>query len=528
MPSASLRRDPQPLAPGLYSTDAFHRRPLFAVQPPEAGDGAGAGDDAAPVVASWEEALALHGPLDTEAINPAWLAALISGRKTADQAPYQRIVRLPRAHHVAIQADGRRQLAAYDPLAGGAGPLEPEALHGLIRAGLLSHLQRALAGWQGPIGCEHSSGIDSNAVLGGLVRGLGVAPERIHTWSNEGGGEGPLLEQFRPYFGIRPEQVTRGGPGVGTAPDSPEPLPDPLELLGAPAQIGGMLPAVAAFQAAGAGVIFSGFGGDQGLSHNACNVATDLVAQGRWRELLAWQEGNPKQAIKTGLGRSLALRSRRFIAHKIAQRTRLFSRTDLLERHLSEQGRQWLGPHLQQDHPWEVNGYVPLHTSLRQRVLAPWVAVRAEEETRLAAAFGLRKAFPLLDETLIATLLQQDPMHFGEVAGRGRLVARRAFEPFLPPFLAGNPSKDREGFEAEHAAREQALSSQVGAALEALEGNLHPRAAALWHWPAIRHEVETLLSQPAPTKQHLMGTQRALGTLQQVNDWMRWLDLQGR
>ena len=233
--AAGLRRDPRPLGPGLYSTDAFHRRPLFAVEPP----GAGGGEEAAPVVASWEEALALHGPLNAEAINPAWLAALISDRKTADQAPYRRIVRLPRAHHVAIQANGSRQLAAYDPLAGGAGPLEPEALHALIRAGLLSHLRAALDGWQGPIGCEHSSGIDSNAVLGGLVRGLGVAPERIHTWSMR------------------------------------------------------------------------------------------------------------------------------------------------------------------------------------------------------AAAFGLRKAFPLLDETLIGTLLQQDPMQFGEVAGRGRLVARRAFE----PFLAGDPPR---------------------------------------------------------------------------------------
>jgi hypothetical protein len=430
--AAGLLREPHPLGPGLYSTDAFHRRPLFAVQPQGAGD-----DDTAPVVASWEEALALHGPLNAEAINPAWLAALISDRKTADQAPYRRIARLPRAHHVAIQADGRRQLAAYDPLAGGAGPMAPEALHGLIRAGLLSHLQGALAGWEGPIGCEHSSGIDSNAVLGGLVRGLGVAPERIHTWSNEGGGEGPLLEQFRPFYGLSAEQVNRGGPGVATAPDSP----DPLSVLGAPAQIGGMLPALTGFQAAGAAVIFSGFGGDQALSHNACNVATDLVAQGRWRELLAWMEGSPKRAIKTGLGRSLALRSRRFIQHKINQRTRLFCQSDLLERHLSERGRQWLGPHLQSDHPWEINGYVPLHTSLRQRVLAPWVAVRAEEETRLATAIGLRKAFPLLDERLIGTLLQQDPMHFGEVAGRGAWWPDGRLSPFCRPSWPPIPAK---------------------------------------------------------------------------------------
>jgi hypothetical protein len=41
-------------------------------------------------------------------------------------------------------------------------------------------------------------------------------------------------------------------------------------------------------------------------------------------------EGSPKRAIKTGLGRSLALRSRRFIQHKIDQRTRLFCQSDLL------------------------------------------------------------------------------------------------------------------------------------------------------------------------------------------------------
>jgi hypothetical protein len=106
-------------------------------------------------------------------------------------------------------------------------------------------------------------------------------------------------------------------------------------------------------------------------------------------------------------------------------------------------------------------------------------------------------------------------------------VARRAFEPFLPPFLASNPSKDREGFEAEHAAREQALPGQVGAALEELQGNLHPVAAGLWHWPEIRREVETLLHQPSPAKQQLMGNLRALGTLKQVNSWLMWLDQQG-
>jgi hypothetical protein len=72
------------------------------------------------------------------------------------------------------------------------------------------------------------------------------------------------------------------------------------------------------------------------------------------------------------------------------------------------------------------------------------VAVRAEEVTHLAAAHGLAKAFPLLDERLIGALLQQDQVLFGDRAGQGRLLHRRSFAPFLPPFLRDNPTKDRE------------------------------------------------------------------------------------
>ena len=41
--------DPQPLGPGVYRTDAFHRRPLFAVS----GSGIGASDGHPLVVGNW-------------------------------------------------------------------------------------------------------------------------------------------------------------------------------------------------------------------------------------------------------------------------------------------------------------------------------------------------------------------------------------------------------------------------------------------------------------------------------------------
>ena len=193
--------DPQPLAAGLYRTDAFHRQPLFAV--------------GAEVVRSWTEAHALHGDARPDDVNPAYVAALISGNHSAEEAPYTRIRRLPRAHHVLVCSDGAVHASAYDPLAGGATAMEPETLHQFLRQGLVDHMQQAVDGHHGAIGCEHSSGLDSNAVLGALVHGVGVAPERLHTWSQEGGGEGAPLQQFRPFHRLLPEQCHRFEPGDG-------------------------------------------------------------------------------------------------------------------------------------------------------------------------------------------------------------------------------------------------------------------------------------------------------------------------
>jgi len=167
MPLPLPSSDPLPLAAGLYRTDVFHRHPLFQV--------------GSQVVRSWNEAHALHGDARPDDVNPAYVAALICGNHTAEAAPYQRIRRLPRAHHVLVASNAEVQSSAYDPLAGGAGPMAADGLHRFLRQGLLDHVREVLEGHSGAIGCEHSSGLDSNAVLGALVHGLGVAPERLHT-----------------------------------------------------------------------------------------------------------------------------------------------------------------------------------------------------------------------------------------------------------------------------------------------------------------------------------------------------------
>ena len=504
--------DPQPLAAGLYQTDAFHRQPLFAV--------------GSELVRSWTEAHALHGDARPADVNPAYVAALISGNHSAEAAPYTRIRRLPRAHQVLVGRDGAVHASAYDPLAGGAAAMEPEALHQFLRQGLVDHVQRALQGHEGAIGCEHSSGLDSNAVLGGLVHGLGVEPQRLHTLSQEGGGEGAPLQTFRPFHRLLPEQCHRFEPGDAEGEPGIDLRQQQLNVFGAPAQIGGNSQAVALLRQQGCTVLFSGFGGDQALSHNAANVPTDLVAQGRWAELVQWMGGG-RRALKTGAGRALALASRSWAEQKVLRLTREFCHSDLLERSLTAEGRSWLGPFLKEQYPWEIDGYLAQHQSIRQRVLADWVAVRAEEETRLAAAHGMAKAFPLLDEGLIATLLQQDPALFGESAGRGRLLHRRAFAPFLPPFLRDNPTKDRDP----EGGLEQWRRDLVIQQRDGLERSLtasadwHPGLSRHWDLPAIRQETERVLASADPTMKKVMGTSRSLGSMSQLSGW--WQALEG-
>ena len=511
MPLQLPSRDPHPLAPGLYATDAFHRQPLFAVN--------------GQVVRSWNEAHSLHGPARLEDVNPAYVAALISSYRNAEVSSYKRVRRLPRSHHVHVRRDGNVQISAYDPLAGGASAMEAEALHQFLQQGLIDHVKEALESHAGAIGCEHSSGLDSNAVIGALVHGLDVEPERIHTWSREEGGEGASLQSCRTFHRLKPTQCHRFQPTDVGGKSSLDYFQQRLKVFGAPPQTGGSHKVVALLGQQRCKVLFSGFGGDQAISHNAGNVQTDLVAQGRWAELTNWV-GGKRKSLKQIFGRSLLLRYRQLAEAMVLRRTSDFCSRGLLIQTLTPKGRQWVGPYLNQPYPWELDGYILQHLSIRHRVLADWVAVRAEDETRLAACYGMAKAFPLLDEKLIGTLLQQDPVLFSQGAGRGRLLHRRAFAPFLPPCLRDNPSKVREP----EGGLEQWGSQLINTHKKKLENialtisNWHPDLSIYWDVEEIRREVEDVVASPKPTMKAVIGASQATTSMSELSGWWQSLD----
>ena len=248
------------------------------------------------------------------------------------------------------------------------------------------------------------------------------------------------------------------------------------------------------------------------------------MEQGRWNELNQWVGSRPAM-LKTAAGRALALSHRPWAVNKVMNRTHKIHSKQILTRTLTAKGHQWLKPYLKPSYPWEFDSYIQLHQSIRERVLADWVTVRAEEETRQAAFHDITKAFPLLDEKLISTLLQQDPALFGEGIGRGRLLHRKAFAPFLPTFLHNNPDKAREPDDLE-----ERLAKLVKEKIKTLENkslaisNWHPHLFTYWDINSIRNEINNVLSSRQPSLALISGAVRGLSTLTALSYWWESLD----
>jgi len=208
--------------------------------------------------------------------------------------------------------------------------------------------------------------------------------------------------------------------------------------------------------------------------------------------------GGRRRALKIAAGRSLALAHRPWAEGRVLAQARQGPSSDLLERSLTEAGQAWLAPHLQDDYPWELDGYVLQGVSIRRRVLSDWLAVRVDEESRMAAAHGLRLAYPLLDERLIGTLLHQDPLRFGEGQQRGRLIHRRAFAPFLPPRLQTHAAKGRVPEEGLETCRQRFMEQRRQVLVHHLKGagSWHP-ALRRWWDPAIHPHPSTAQGDPA-------------------------------
>ena len=123
---------------------------------------------------------------------------------------------------------------------------------------------------------------------------------------------------------------------------------------------------------------------------------------------------DPIKGLRTLMGRTYGLINHEWQENKFNKKITSLTNFNPLIECLTEKGKEWIIPNLAKECIDEIDTYSPLHLSIKRRCMSEWLAVRVEEEKRLAAKYGIQKCFPLLDEKIIGTLLNQDPKYFAE------------------------------------------------------------------------------------------------------------------
>lgn len=427
-------KNPKPLSSGLYKIDVFNSKPIFSVSTHKTKKNW--------LVNSWEEAFAIHGNANLSDINPSYISSLISNVQTTKDSPYLRIKRLPRGNFVQLFDNGDFKTFPYDPFKDGVTLQKEDELHKVIDYIFQNNLKKELPNDASSIGCELSSGLDSNAIVGGLIKGVGVDPSKVFTWSHDGNGEGPFIKEFYKFHNLKQGNYLLNKDKYKKI-NIIKSLKDNLFIYGMPHQLGGNTNEIKYFNECACKVLFSGFGGDQGISHNGNNLATDFISNLEIIQFFNWMD-NPIKGLKTLIGRTYGFMNHEWQENKFSKKASKIKTLNPLVEFLTEKGKEWLIPHLSEEFIDEIDTYSPLHHSIKKRCTSEWVALRVEEEKRLAAKYGIKKCFPFLEETIIGTLLNQNPKYFAEKYGKGRLIHRKAFAEYLPERLRTNPKKDRD------------------------------------------------------------------------------------
>jgi asparagine synthase (glutamine-hydrolysing) len=189
----------------------------------------------------------------------------------------------------------------------------------------------------------------------------------------------------------------------------------------------------------GVKVLFSGHGGDEGVTNNAREALDEMIAARQW-----------DLAMRTIGGR------------RSLQPLRLFKRTQEQRPDPNQGLRDAIVGRLK----WSVlkpdvfdevgvEGRVRAGAAMHDvkprvndlalaRLLAPHSPIRTSDGSLVAASYGLQYEWPLLDRRLIQQWLST-PTAWKQAEGYGRYLHRAASAPFTPRKVVWKPSKDMTG-----------------------------------------------------------------------------------
>lgn len=514
-------KHPSPIKPGIYNIDLYQRRPFFQVK--DLKD-----QQKIFVVKSWEEAYALHGPPKISDINPAYIATLINKNYSAEISPYLRIKRLPRSSNFYLDNNGNIEIVKYNPFIYHKNKEEGFKAKEKIKGLFKKELQNFLKNSNKKIFCEHSSGIDSNSILGTLINDLKINPEKINTLSFNDKSEIELIRKYRKFYNLKNENCFEiKSKAKDKKIESNKNLFNQyqlkiLSIFGAPTMTSLSIDNCELLAENNCDLLLSGFGGDQCLSHNSSNIPTDLIVLKRWRELYLWSD-NFYEATKLFIKRTL-IRKTPFVGKlNLSLEKDILARSNLLITSLTQKGKELISPFNNEYFPPELDISLTTNESIIKQISSDFVCVRREEETRLAKAYNISKGFPLLSEKIIKEVLKQDPLVFGNKGESDRKLAKDIFYPLLPKELRNNSSKKRSIISKDLLEFEKIIKKNIIEQFNDID-QINDNLKEIWDIEYIKQKVEVMMESKKTKLNLFAGVNYSLITLNKLNFWFNTID----
>ena len=296
--------------------------------------------------------------------------------------------------------------------------MSEDNLHNQIRNKIIQKLNNLSISGNENIGIEHSSGLDSNSILGCLLKGTNIKRDILHTYSRKVNYETERINKLRQLFDLEHKNCHYSF--FQSDLDESKRI---IEILGFPPIMYHDIQALEIFKKYNCKYILSGLGGDQCLSNSGKNIIVDILSNGDYFLAKKWM-GGYLSLLKYLIQKNSVLNNikSRFKKNKLP-------RNKFIERLLSPEGINFLSPFLKKD----INySFYPNHIdALKQGLMSEWLSLRYEQEKNLANAFGLKKEFPLLDIDLLSLVLKQDPMFFADNHFSGRKLLKNSMSIFL-------------------------------------------------------------------------------------------------
>ncbi len=445
-------------------------------------------------------------------ISDSWLAEFISGiSMSTERTPFAEISKIPPGHYLLSSGSGLtlKRYHQFDVSSLASHHRNPKVV-AEYRA-VLEQVVAERFGRPDPIGVEISGGIDSSTIAGFAPRLTPDPDTMLHGFGYVTSEDEPaaILGVSR-HAGLRNNHLFTLGDGGRASTQRG------IEVLGHPAEHGnavGHIPFFGLAKTLGIRTLFSGFGGDEGVTNYASNHRRDLLHTRQYRALWNVLPGNPvTKALRFGKAVYTNRKKREFVDRFLTGARRRLQDSLLLQDVKQDIN---LEPRILEGAQWDAP-FDTLNEFAIGMLEKAFVSTRTESCSLVSASYGIEYSWPLLDPRLIQQWLAAPTIEKVSPT-MGRYLHRRAIDGIVLDRVRMQPSKYM-GSALPNSGGQQVVAGQMGS-VEELKDGLSSRLASLINRERLEAAVERCLSEQA-TVGGAPAEARTLHNLAAAQQWL--------